>query len=257
MELKNFLLEEKGNLFILTINKPDTLNSLSTEVLKEFYFVLDSLYKNNKCRVLIITGVKKAFVAGADISEMKDMNKEQAVEFSRIGHKAFSKLQNAPFISIAAVNGFALGGGMELACACDLIYASTNAKFGQPETGLGIIPGFGATQRISRLCGLLKARELIFTGKIIKSQQAFEMGIVNDIFESEELIEKVLKIAKTILSKSFNALKLAKISINTGYDKELDKALEMEQDIFGTCFQHSDQKEGMSAFINKKTPEFK
>jgi enoyl-CoA hydratase len=209
-------------------------------------------------RVLIITGDgEKSFVAGADISEMAHLNEEQGREFGRMGAQVFRKIELLPIPVIAVVNGFALGGGCELAMACDIRIASNKAKFGQPEVGLGIIPGFSGTYRLPKLIGQGYAKEMIYTGKAIRADEALRIGLVNAVYEPEELMERAMEMAQRILANAPLAISLAKQSINEGYDLDADAAIALENDLFGQCFSTADQKEGMDAFLNKRKPVFK
>ena len=252
---KNLLIESKDCLQVVSINNPNSLNALNSKVLKE----LDKFFSeiDDKIKVVVIKGVGKAFVAGADISEMMNYNEEQAKSFSEFGSFVFRKIEKAKQIVIASINGFALGGGCELAMACDLRIASEKAKFGQPEINLGIIPGFSGTQRLTRLVGIAKAKELIFTGNIIDSQEALKIGLVNRVVEHEKLDEEVLSLANFISSKSSSALKNAKESINSYLDIDYNSGIVKESILFGNCFSHVDAKEGMSAFIEKRQANFK
>lgn len=252
---KNLLIESKDCLQVVSINNPNSLNALNSKVLKE----LDKFFSeiDEKIKVVVIKGVGKAFVAGADISEMMNYNEEQAKSFSVFGSSVFRKIERSKQIVIASINGFALGGGCELAMACDLRFASVKAKFGQPEINLGIIPGFSGTQRLTRLVGIAKAKELIFTGNIIDSQEALKIGLVNRVVEHEKLDEEVLSLANFISSKSSSALKNAKESINSYLDIDYNSGIVKESILFGNCFSHVDAKEGMSAFIEKRQANFK
>jgi len=238
---------------VIKLDRPP-VNALCTEMLDELE---DSLEDLSDARCVVITGEGKAFVAGADISEMKDMTPEEAHEFSRKGHGVFGKIRELPIPVISAVNGYALGGGLELAMTADMIVASDRAQFGQPEVGLGIIPGFGGTQMLSRLVGPSHAKELIFTGKTIDAQRALEIGLVNKVVPGEELMDTVMNIAKTISSNGPAAVSLAKSSIDDGLELVMDEALELEASNFERCFSTEDQKEGMEAFLSKRKPEFK
>lgn len=257
MEFKNLLIKKEGHTSILSINRPEHYNPLSSEVIKELHSAIDYIKADDDCHVLIITGEGKAFVAGADISEMKDMNVLEAREFAKAGLEVFRKIESMEKPSIAAVNGFALGGGCELAMACDIRIASTKAKFGQPEVGLGITPGFGGTIRLSRLVGLAKAKELIFTGEIIKADEAMKIGLVNHLVEGEDLINKAMEMASKISNNAQLAVRYSKVAINKNYEVDIDTAIEIEKDLFALCFASGDQKEGMGAFIEKRKPEFK
>lgn len=248
MAFKNLLLTKDGNVAILTINRPRALNALNMETLKELDSAIKDLEKDEDIFVIIITGEGKAFVAGADIGEMKVMSVEEAREFAIFGSNIFRRIELMDKAVIAAVNGFALGGGCELAMCCDIILASEKAKFGQPETGLGITPGFAGTQRLSKIVGIKKAKELIFTAGIIGADVADKIGLVNHVVQQDELMPKALEMAKTIASKGQIAVKYAKVAINRGIEINMDSGDAMESELFALCFANEDQKEGMSAF---------
>jgi len=241
----------------LTINRPDKLNALSQEVLSDLASAVDEVERREGVRAMVITGTGKAFVAGADIAAMKDMNQAEGRGFGALGHTLFARLEKLRFPVIAAVNGFALGGGCELALACDFIYASTKAKFGQPEVNLGIIPGFGGTQRLPRRVGPGMARELIYTGKMIDAVEALRIGLANAVFEPDELLGAAQKAAADIATKGPWAVAEAKRLILDGMDVPLPQGNELEQNAFGAAFDTDDQAEGMSAFLEKRTPSFK
>ena len=257
MDFEHLLIKKEGHISVLSINRPKQYNSLSTEVIKELGRAIDFIEADDECHVLIISGEGSAFVAGADISEMKDMDVLEAREFAKAGLEVFRKIESMEKPSIAAVNGFALGGGCELAMACDIRIGSTKAKFGQPEVGLGITPGFGGTIRLSRLVGLAKAKELIFTGEIIKADEAMRIGLVNHLVEAEELMDKAMEMANKISKNAQLAVRYSKAAINKNYEVDIDTAIGIEQDLFALCFASQDQKEGMGAFIEKRKPEFK
>ncbi len=257
MVFNNLLITKDENVAILSINRPQALNALSIEVLKELDTALINLEKDNDVFVIIITGEGKAFVAGADIGEMKDMSPEKAREFAMLGSSIFRRIELMDKVVIAAVNGFALGGGCELAICCDILLAGEKAKFGQPEVGLGITPGFAATQRLSKIVGIKKAKELIFTGAMIGAEEAGRIGLVNHVFPQEELMSKALGLAKTIALKGQIAVKYAKSAINRGTEADMDTGNAMETELFALCFANEDQKEGMTAFLEKRKAEFK
>jgi enoyl-CoA hydratase len=247
----------EGHVSVLTINRPDKLNALSQEVLGDLGAAIASISRSDDVRAAVITGTGKAFVAGADIGAMRDMDEAQARGFGALGHSVFSRIEHLRFPVIAAVNGFALGGGCELALACDFIYASTKAKFGQPEVNLGIIPGFGGTQRLPRRVGSAMARELIYTGKIILAEEALRIGLINAVFEPDELLTAATKAAADIAAKGPLAIAAAKRLIRDGIDMPLPQANEIERDAFGEGFGTDDQGEGMAAFLEKRAPNFK
>lgn len=257
MVFNNLLITKDKNVAILSINRPQALNALSIEVLKELDTALINLEKDNDVFVIIITGEGKAFVAGADIGEMKDMSPEKAREFAMLGSSIFRRIELMDKVVIAAVNGFALGGGCELAICCDILLAGEKAKFGQPEVGLGITPGFAATQRLSKIVGIKKAKELIFTGAMIGAEEAGRIGLVNHVFPQEELMSKALELAKTIALKGQIAVKYAKSAINRGTEADMDTGNAMETELFALCFANEDQKEGMTAFLEKRKAKFK
>jgi len=258
MEYKHLLFDLEIPLATITFNRPKALNALNAELIAEFSQALDSVADNEDIRVLILTGAgEKSFVAGADITELAKFNPLQAKQFSRQGHQAIDKLQALPIPIIAAVNGFALGGGSEIALACDFIYASQDAKFGLPEITLGIIPGFGGTQRLPRLIGKNRAKELIFTGQMITAQDAMQMGMVNQVHAANELMQAVQKTAKQIAVKGRASLRAAKQAINSGMDVDLQTGCGLEIDAFAVCFSSQDSKEGTQAFLEKRKAEFK
>lgn len=258
LEYNTLLLEKKNGIGTLTINRPKNLNALNKEVLEELTQVLKAIEKDEDIHVLIVTGAgEKAFVAGADIKEMKDKNAIEGRDFSTLGNAAFSQLENLRQPTIATVNGFALGGGCELAMSCDIRIGSVNAKFGQPEVGLGITPGFGGTQRLSRLVGLAKAKELIYTAKTINANEAMSIGLLNQLVEAADLTAEAEKMAQAIMKQSPLAVEASKKAINRGYEMDLVHGLEMEAEMFGALFATEDQKEGMTAFTEKRKAAFK
>ena len=257
MEYKNILLSFEGEIGILMINRPKALNALNIETLKEIQMGVEETKNHPELKILILTGAgEKAFIAGADILEMKDMNSIEARNFSTLGHGTLKMIQDLDRVVIAAVNGFALGGGTEVALACDFIYASENAKFGFPEVTLGIFPGFGGTQRLPRLIGKGKAKELIFTGKMISAQEAFQMGMVNRVFPHAILMEETKKVAAQIAGNGAIGVRLAKMAVDTGFNMDLSEACVLEAHVFGVGFATKDQKEGMTAFVEKRKPNF-
>jgi len=255
---ENVKLEKEDNIAILTIDRPKALNALNTKTLLELKEAIDFISRDKNIYVLIIKGGgDKAFVAGADIAEMKDMNSIDARNFAFLGQEIFRKIELLEIPVIAAVQGYALGGGCELAMACDIRIASTKAKFGQPEVGLGITPGFAGTQRLPRLIGVAKAKELIFTGEMITAEEALRLGLVNKVVEPERLMEEAMEMAKKIISKGQIAVRLAKSAINRGIETDIETGTAYESEVFSICFSTHDQKEGMSAFLEKRTPDFK
>ncbi len=258
MEFKNITLSFEDEVGILTINRPKALNALNVETLNEIQAGIREVKTHPNLKVLIVTGAgEKAFVAGADIQEMQGMDSIEALNFSKLGHYTLKMIQDLEQPVIAAVNGFALGGGTEIALACDFIYASENAKFGLPEVTLGIFPGFGGTQRLPRLIGKGRAKELIFTGKMISAQEAFQLGIVNRVFPLTTLLEETKKAAVQIAGNGPVGIRLAKMVVNSGSDLDLTEACSLESYAFGIGFSTEDQKEGMKAFLEKRKPNYK
>lgn len=251
------IIERVDNIAVLKINRPDAMNSLNNELLNELNCALEQIDSDEQIRVLIITGEGRAFVAGADIEQMSTMNVQQGKEFGVQGSAVFRKLENISKPVIAAINGFALGGGCELALACDIRIASNKAKIGQPEVGLGITPGFSGTQRLPRLVGEGKAKELIYTAKAITAEEALAIGLVNMVVEPQELLNAAMQMAKTIAKNAPIALKLSKEAINRGMQTDIDSSIAIENNLFALCFGTQDQKEGMKAFFEKRPPEWK
>ena len=257
MEFKNVIVEIKEKVGLVKINRPDALNALNTETLGELRKAIHALsFDNETVRVIVLTGEGKAFVAGADISEMKDMSALKAREFSHLGQGVFNFIASQEKPVIAAVNGFALGGGCELALACDIRIASDKAKFGQPEVNLGVIPGFAGTQRLSRLVGMAKAKELIFTGDMLDAQTAHSIGLVNQVVPADQLMTTCMDLANKIASKGPAAVRLAKTVINKGLQADLSTGSWYEAEAFGLCFATGEPKEGMSAFLEKRKPNW-
>ena len=251
LEVNFIKYEEEDTTSILTINRPKALNALNSQVLDELNQVLDNI-NLSKIKVLIITGEgEKSFVAGADISEMSTLTKQQAEDFSKKGNDVFRKIENLPIPVIAAVNGFALGGGCEISMSCDIRICSDNAIFGQPEVSLGITPGFGGTQRLPRLIGTSMAKQIIFTGKNINAEEALRIGLVNAIYPQNELLSEAKKLAKEISKNSDYALKNSKKAVNEGLQVDIDEGIKIEEKYFGDCFETSDQKTRMENFLKK------
>lgn len=256
--MENVIYNVEGSIAEITINRPKALNALNKQTVEELETVVNDITDNKEIKVVIIKGAgEKAFVAGADIKAIKDFKALEARGFARLGQKVFSAIENMPQVVIAAINGFALGGGCELAMACDIRLASTKAKFGQPEVNLGITPGYAGTQRLPRLVGKGIAKELIFTGDTIDAMEAYRIGLVNKVYEPDELIENAKKLATKIINRGFCAVSLAKSAINNGLNMDDESAYNYEAEVFGLCFATDDQKEGMSAFIEKRKAEFK
>ncbi|MEJ2170788.1 MAG: enoyl-CoA hydratase-related protein, partial [Desulfobacterales bacterium] len=253
MEYTNIKFQIEEHIATITFNRPEVLNALNEASLKEFSHAVDKVTGDEDIRVLILTGAgDKSFVAGADIKEFLKFNALKAKMFSEMGHSIVNKLQDLPIPVIGAVNGFALGGGCEVAIACDFIYASENAMFGLPEINLGIIPGFGGTQRLPRLVGKNRAKEMIFTGNMIPAAEAQAMGLVNKVCAQDQLMNEVLKVAKIMVSKGKVSLRAAKQTINTGMDVDLKTGCRIEIDAFAICLASPDAKEGTLAFLEKR-----
>ncbi|HHY34239.1 MAG TPA: hypothetical protein GX510_01165 [Firmicutes bacterium] len=251
------LIEKAAEIAVVSINRPHVLNALNREVLLKLKKVLEELESSPDVRAVIITGAgDKSFVAGADIAGMVQMTPDDAREFSRLGHETFGFIDAMSKPVIAAVNGYALGGGLELALACDIRVAAENARLGQPEVGLGIIPGFGGTQRLSRLVGPGRAKDLIFTGRTVTAGEALSMGLVEYVVPQGEALSFARKVALQILEKSPSAVTRAKSAINRGLDIHLEQGLRLEEEEFSLCFSHPDQKEGMQAFLEKRKPRY-
>lgn len=257
MEWNNILLEKEGNIGILTIQREEALNALNRQLLSELNEAIDHVNEDESIYVLVITGKGKAFVAGADIAEMKDLNHVEGREFAALGINCFRKIELMEKPVIAMVNGYALGGGCELAMSCDIRIASEKALFGQPEVGLGITPGFSGSQRLPRLVGLAKAKELIFTANNIGADQALEIGLVNKVVNKDELLEKTMEMANKIASNGQLAVRYSKNAINRGIETDIETGIALEREYFGLCFASLDQKEGMTAFMEKRKADFK
>lgn len=244
--------EQTGHIGVLTINRPKALNALNKQVLTDINEALD-MVDVNTVRCLIVTGTgEKSFVAGADIGEMSVLDREGGVTFGKYGNDIFRRLETFPVPTIAAINGFALGGGCELSMSCDIRICADNAVFGQPEVGLGITPGFGGTQRLARIVGMGRAKEIIYTASNIKADEAYRIGLVNKVVPFEELMATAQKMASKIASNAPVAVRLSKKAINEGLQVDMDKAIVIEENAFGDCFTTEDQKEGMSAFLEKR-----
>lgn len=258
MAYDNIIFNVEDGIALITFNRPKALNALSTDLLQELSDALDEIAKNEDIRILILTGAgEKSFVAGADITELAKFNALQGKNFAEKGQSIINKLQELSIPVIAAVNGFALGGGTEIALACDFIYASENAMFGQPEIILGLIPGFGGTQRLPRLIGKNMAKEMILTGKMIPVDEAKMMGLVNKVCTQEALMDEVMKTAKTIVSKGKVSIRAAKKAINSGMNVDLATGCAIEIDAFALCMASEDAKEGTAAFLEKRKADFK
>ena len=258
MTYETIIFEQQDEIAIIRFNRPKALNAINPTVIKEMSDALDKITANSSIRVLILTGEgDKAFVAGADIATMRDFTPLEGRAFSRQGQDLLLQLEALPIPVIACVNGFALGGGNEVAMACDFVYAAESAQFGQPEINLGIIPGFGGTQRLARLVGKSMAKELCMTGVMIGAQEAKALGLVNKVFPKETLWDETLKVAKLLAAKGRVSLRAVKDTIDRGYDQDLRAGCYIESDAFGICMASEDSHEGMGAFLEKRKPEFK
>ncbi|MGF6375602.1 enoyl-CoA hydratase [Clostridiales Family XIII bacterium PM5-7] len=254
---ENLKYEVTSSIATVTINRPQALNALNMDVLTELYDVFTKIEADEAVKSVILTGEGKAFVAGADIAQMHKLNAIEGRQMMILGHKVMNLIESIEKPVIAAVNGFALGGGCELAMACDIRIASEKTKFGQPEVGLGIIPGFGGTQRLARLVGKGMAKYLIMTAELISANEAYRIGLVEKLSAPEELIAEAEKIAQTIAAKAPIAIATAKTAINNGYDMDMKSASKFEIETFTAAFSSDDKTEGMAAFLEKRTPEFK
>ncbi len=245
-------LEQRGHVGLITINRPEVLNALNVQALRELDAILDRIESDENIYVLVITGAGRAFVAGADIAEMADFTAADGKSFSRRGNNVFLRLTRFPRPIIAAVNGYALGGGCELAMSCDIRVGSEHAKFGMPEVGLGITPGFGGTQRLARIVGMSTATELMLTGRTIDAQEALHIGLINHLYPADEMLDQALKLAEVIACKPQVAVRQAKQAIRIGTQMDMSSALAFEAEAFGLCFSTEDQKDAMHAFLNKE-----
>ncbi len=258
MEFENILWRVDEGVGVLTINRPKALNALDSKTLIELLRLLEDLRIEGAARVLVITGAgEKAFVAGADIAEMAGMDVSRARRFADLGHRVFQRMENLDVPSIAAVNGWALGGGCELALACDLVYASEKARFGQPEVNLGIIPGFGGTQRLARRVGLMRAKEMIFTGEPCDAARAKEIGLALEVLPPDRLMDHVLGVARKIASKPAVAVGQAKRAVQAAASADVHTGAELERQAFALLFGTQDASEGVKAFLEKRPPSFR
>ena len=252
----NVLLEKKGNIAVATINRPQALNALNSAVLTDLDELVNVVRADSDIRALVITGSgAKAFVAGADIGEMSTLTPAEGEAFGKHGNDVFRRIETLPIPTIAAVNGFALGGGCELSMACDIRICADTAVFGQPEVGLGITPGFGGTQRLARLVSPGMAKQLIYTARNIKADEAYRIGLVNAVYPAEELLPQAEKLANTIAANAPIAVRACKKAINEGLQVDMDAAVVIEEKLFGSCFKTADQIEGMGAFLEKRKHE--
>lgn len=254
MSYKKLILEKKDGICLLTMNNPSNLNALSPSTVAELSEAIDEIDRDDTINIVIMTGSGKAFIAGADILYMKDLDPIGAKAFARNTTDIYRKIEASSKVFIAAINGYALGGGCELSLSCDLRIASSRAKLGLPETNLGIIPGGGGTQRLPRLIGIAKSKELIFTGEAIDASEAYQIGLVNKVVEPDQLLEESYKMARRILKNGLIAIGYAKDAINKGLQADLNTAIDYENNSFGLCFSTEDQKEGMQAFSEKRPP---
>ncbi len=257
MAYKNIKVDRKENVGFIKIDRPNSLNALNRDTLLEMSNAVSDFESNSKIKAVIITGQGKAFIAGADIKQMKDMNSLEAKEFSELGHSLLMKIEKSRLAFIASVNGYALGGGCEVMMACDISIASDKAIFGQPEINLGIHPGFGGTQRLPRLIGKNRAKQLLLTGDNINAEEAKKIGLINIVVQHDKLKEETEKIAQKIAAKSAIQIDFIKALVNKGSDIDLHSACALEITYFSTSFSTIDQKEGMNAFLEKKKPNFK
>jgi len=256
MSYKTILFDQDAGVVTITFNRPDKLNALNHEMLSEFKDAVDRVRRDSGVRVLMLTGAGRSFIAGADISAFLEFGPLEARRFAQSAHETGFKLESLEIPVIAAVNGFALGGGLEMAMACDFIYAANTAKLGQPEINLGIIPGFGGTQRLSRLVGKGVAKELIFTGRMLDAAEARTLGLVAQVFPTETFMEECRKVARSLAAKGRVSLRAAKQTIDRGFDLDLKNACLLEVDAFALCFVSPDAHEGTRAFLKKRTPKF-
>ncbi len=254
--MTHILFEKKGHVAIAAINRPKALNALNSEVLEDLNTLVDEVLADEEIRVLVITGSgDKSFVAGADIGEMSALSKTEGEAFGKKGNDVFHRIETLPIPVIAAVNGYALGGGCELSLACDIRLCAETAVFGQPETGLGITPGFGGTQRLARLVGSGMAKQLIFSARNVKADEALRIGLVNAVYPAEELMPAAEKLAETIAKNAPIAVRACKKAINEGLELPMNEAILLEEKLFGSCFETADQREGMGAFLEKRKHE--
>jgi len=257
MEFKNLLFTVEDGVATITFNRPKALNAMNSETMGELLEAVNLCKKDDSIKAIILTGSgDKAFVAGADISEMQNLRPKEALAFMELGHETLRALETLPKPSIAAINGFALGGGTEISMACDMRFASETARFGQPEILIGLIPGWGGTQRLSRLVGLGRAKELVMGGGQMDAKRAYEIGLVNQIFPADQLMDATKKFARRLAGMPGFAIKMAKHAMNFGYDLSLDNANRLEMECCAQCFSTDDQKEGMGAFLEKRKPNF-
>lgn len=254
---KTLHIAKTDNIVTLTIDRPEALNALNTAVITELEQAVTELEQDGSLGAVIITGAGRSFVAGADIGEQRPLDLEGGRRWGQRGSALLRRIEKLPVPTIAAVNGFALGGGCELAMACDIILASEKAKFGQPEVGLGITPGFSGTQRLSRRVGAARAKELIFSGRMIKAEEACAIGLVSEVFAPEALMEGALAMARSFTKNAPIAVRYAKACIDRGLQMDIDDGIAVENELFAMCFATEDQKEGMTAFMEKRSASFR
>lgn len=257
MDYQLIKVEQDGAVATLTINRPDALNALNAQMLDEMQHYLRSVWYDDTLRVIIVTGGGKAFVSGADIAELSTMDVPQGIKKSAIGQHVMKSFENIPKVTIAAINGFCFGGGMELALACDIRLASEKARMGLPEVKLGIIPGYGGTQRLARLVGAGRAKQMVFTGEFYRADKCYEYGIVQEVYPPDELLAKVREMAQMIASRGPLAVAAAKECINRGLDMPLSNGCDFEKISFGSIAASEDMHEGLTAFLEKRDPVFK
>lgn len=249
--------DRDGQVATITVNRPDALNALNGQVLKDLHSAAEVIHDVGGIRLGVLTGAGRAFVAGADIKAMLEFSAEEALEFSRLGHGAMQAISDLPFPVVAAVNGYALGGGLELALCCDLIYASSKAVLGLPEVGLGVIPGWGGTQRLIRLIGVHHARQLVYSGARVDAEEAREIGLVVDVLDHGTFDDELSQVVDTLVTRGPLALQAAKAAMNRGLDVPLSEGIALEQEAFSKLFGTDDQVEGMKAFVERRDPDFK
>lgn len=246
------LLEKHGHIGVLTLNRPKAYNALNTQMLNEIDFAAENVERDREMRVLVVTGAGKAFGAGADIAEMANLTRAEAMQFADAGHRAFKRIDDLYTPVIAAINGYALGGGLELALCCDIRLAGESAKLGQPEVGLGITPGFGGTQRLPRVVGTSNAMVLTLTGKPVSAERALRMRLVNDVFPDDTLLDAAMEMAETIATNAPLAVHYCKLAMSRRVDRFLENDLDYEAQVFSECFETDDQRMAMEAFLTKR-----